>query len=154
MDKFKFYNGDYVGDTIDYVKSYINEHTDVKIIVGTDSEQYPKYTNYVTVICLIRPTKGVHVIYREDRVKKNIHLVSKLWKEVEYSRYVADELEKGLNEGSDKKIVSIHIDINDKKTAASNVIHDSAVGYLKGLGYDVESKPNSWVASKAADWLC
>jgi len=154
MKDFKFYGGKKVKNTIEYIKKYLKDNPDTKIIVGTDSEQYSNYTNYVTVICLVKPTKGAHIIYSENKEKKIYDIFSKLWNEVEFTRNVADEIEKSINNNSNKKMVTVHLDVNKKKNAKSNIVHDSAVGYLKGLGYSVETKPNSWVATKAADWLC
>ena len=153
-EDFKFFGGKKVDDVSEYIKNYMKRYPETNIIVGTDSEQYKAYTNYVTVICLNRPTKGSHIIYNENKVGKIRDIFSKLWNEVEYSRIVADDLEESINNNSEKKMVTVHIDINEKKNAKSNIVHDSAMGYLKGLGYVVRSKPDSWVATKAADWLC
>jgi len=153
MNEFKFFNGNKINDEIKYVKNYLKNYPETKIVVGTDSEQYKKYTNYVTVIGMIKPRKGVHIIYKSKRTKKIKDIFSRLWNEIEYSRLVADDLEKHIN-NTEKKIITLHIDINNNKKEKSYIVHDSAVGYLKGLGYNVESKPNGWIATKAADWLC
>jgi len=154
MKNFKFFGGEKVNNVATYVRNYIKKYPETNVIVGTDSGQYNNYTNYVTVICMNRPTKGSHIIYQKNKVPKIKDLFSKLWEEVEYTRIIADELDGLINDDQSKKLVTVHIDINDKKTAKSSMVHDSAMGYLKGLGYSVESKPNSWVATKAADWLC
>jgi predicted RNase H-related nuclease YkuK (DUF458 family) len=150
MKKFKLFGGIEIPNLEEYVIEYLRKFPECKLIVGTDSEQYNNCTSYVTVICFIKPRKGVHLIYRKEKVKKIKDIFSRLWNEIEYSRLIADELKDFL---IDRNII-VHIDINNNKKEKSSMVHDSAVGYLKGLGYIVESKPNSWVASKAADWLC
>jgi len=154
MKDFRLFGGEKINDVSKYVGNYIKKFPETKIIVGTDSEQYKNYTNYVTVIGLVKPGKGVHIIYKREKLRKIKDIFSRLWNEVEYTRMVADKLEENINNNSDKKIVTVHIDINNNKKEKSNMVHDSAVGYLKGLGYSVKSKPDSWVATKAADWLC
>jgi predicted RNase H-related nuclease YkuK (DUF458 family) len=153
MKKFRLYNGEVIDDIFEYMKEYLSLNPDVEIVVGTDSEQYNEYTTYVTVIGFIKPHKGVHLVYTRNKIKKIKDLFSRLWNEIEYTRFIADNIEKNINNSS-KKLVTIHIDINNKLSGKSNIVHDSAVGYLKSLGYDVKVKPNSWAASKAADSLC
>lgn len=153
VNEFKFFNGRHLDNAGDYIKKYIDRNPSVKIFVGTDSKQYKGYTKYVTAIGLLKPRKGVHVIYKRNNTKKIKDIFSRLWNEVEYSRQVADYIEENVNNNG-KKIVTVHLDINLDEKAKSNIVHDSAVGYLKGLGYEVETKPNSWAASKAADMLC
>jgi len=154
MRKFKLYNGSEINDIYEYIKNYITKYPETKLVVGTDSEQHKKHTIYVTVIGFIRPRKGVHIVYKRGKVKKIKDLFSRLWNEIEYTRITADDIEKNINKDSSTKKVTVHIDINNSLSGKSNIVHDSAVGYLKSLGYDVEIKPNSWAASKAADWLC
>jgi len=151
MINFKFFNGNIISDYKTYVNDYIKMYPETTIIVGTDSEQYRNNTTYVTVIGLLRPRKGVHIIYTKERVKKIKDIFTRLWNEIEYSRTIADDLSKSLIKTDP---ITVHIDINNNKKEKSNMVHDSAMGYLKSLGYNVESKPNSWAASKAADMLC
>ena len=153
VNGFKLFNGRNLDDVGDYVLNYIRKNPNVKIFVGTDSRQYKSHTKYVTAVGLLKPRKGVHIIYKRNNIKKIKDIFSRLWNEVEYSREVADYIEYKVNNNG-KKIVTVHLDINLDKKAKSNIVHDSAVGYLKGLGYKVETKPNSWAASKAADMLC
>lgn len=152
--KFRLFGGDELQDVGIYVKDYLNRNSDIKIFVGTDSKQYKNYTKYVTVVGLLKPQKGVHIVYKRENIRKIKDIFSRLWNEVEYSRELADYIESVVNIKSDKKMITVHLDINIDKKAKSNIVHDSAVGYIKGLGYDVETKPNSWAASKAADMLC
>lgn len=154
MNNFRLFGGKEIKNASDYVRDYIKKFPETKIIVGTDSEQYKTYTNYVTVIGMMRPRKGVHIIYKTEKLGKIKDIFTRLWNEVECSRLVADSLEETINTNPEKKMVTVHIDINNKKNEKSNIVHDSAVGYLKGLGYPVEAKPDGWVATKAADWLC
>jgi predicted RNase H-related nuclease YkuK (DUF458 family) len=151
---FRLFGGDELKDVGLYVKDYLRNNPEVKVFIGTDSRQYRNYTKYVTVIGLLKPRKGVHIIFKRENISKIRDIFSRLWNEVEYSRDIADYIESVVNEKSEKKIVTVHLDINFNKETKSSIVHDSAVGYLKGLGYNVETKPDSWAASKAADMLC
>ena len=48
--------------------------------------------------------------------------------------------------------VELHIDVNPNKEAGSNIVHNAAVGYIKGMtGLDCKVKPDAWAASCVAD---
>lgn len=147
MENFKSFDGEEIKDVRNYIKNFLIINPDTELIVGTDSEQYKNYTNYVTVICMVKKQKGVHVIYKRHKSIKIKDLYKRLWNEIEFSKITADYIK-------DIKNTEIHIDINKNKIRKSNIVYDSAIGYLTSFGYSVESKPNSWAASKAADLLC
>jgi len=153
-DLFKLFGGDKLNDVGLYIREYLNSNPNVKIFVGTDSSQPNKYhTTFVTVVALLKPTKGAHIIYKRENTKKIKDTFSRLWNEVEYSRVIADYIEETINNNNENKIVTIHLDLNPSGKWKSSMVHDAAVGYLKGLGYNVETKPNSWASTSCADWL-
>lgn len=73
---------------------------------------------------------------------------TRLWHEVELTRLIAEEVSKTTN-----KIVEVHLDLNPDVEYASNKLFNAAVGYLKSLQFDVYAKPDSFVATAAADSL-
>ncbi|MCB1713104.1 MAG: hypothetical protein KDH96_11725 [Candidatus Riesia sp.] len=146
---FRLFGGKELKDLGEYVKQYIEKNPDVEIFVGTDSRQYKKNTKFVTVVGLLKPRKGVHIVYKKVNIKKIKDIFSRLWNEVEYSREISQYLESVIS-----KDITIHLDIQKDHKYKSSMLHDNAVGYLKGLGYRVETKPDSWAASTAADMLC
>jgi predicted RNase H-related nuclease YkuK (DUF458 family) len=78
-------------------------------------------------------------------------IFKRLWNEVE--RIVETALflsENGINIDD----IGTHVDANVKKQYASNMIYDSAIGYLNSLGFKVEGKPYAWAATYAANRYC
>ena len=157
MKNFRFVGGDELENLDEYIKNYYLTHPDIKIYIGTDSAQHGKVTKYATTICFLNPGKGVHVIYRKTNIKRERDLFARLWNEVEYSREVADHVHNVLSESykhpKNEKIPTIHLDFNKSPKYKSNMVHDASIGYLKGLGYKVESKSDSWASTIMADLL-
>jgi predicted RNase H-related nuclease YkuK (DUF458 family) len=53
-----------------------------------------------------------------------------------------------------QKLITCDLDLNPSQMFKSSMVHDTGVGVLKGNGFRVRTKPDSWVASCAADLLC
>ena len=53
-----------------------------------------------------------------------------------------------------ERLVFTDLDFNPSENHKSNVVHDAAVGTLKGLGFRVRTKPTAWAATCAADLVC
>lgn len=152
-----------VEDVAEYLKSFLIEHPGSKIIVGSDSLEYKRITVYATIIAMLYPTndgskiefhKGAHLLYTKKVVKgKHVSMWERLWREVEASMEVSNYIEDFVYNNSDEKTVEIHLDINPDEQWASNKLLAASVGMLTGLGYKVEVKPDSFVASCAADMI-
>ena len=172
---FKNLSDNKVVDLIPYVQEKIAERVrlvhsdDVKILVGTDSQNHGRTTAYSVVIVLHYGNNGGHVLYSNLSVKRMSEKISeqskkfmsdhnyelnsmpaRLWKEVELSLEVAQHLE---NNGV-KKPNFIDLDINSNPKFGSNRLHDAAVGYVTGMGYTPRTKPTAFAASYCADKLC
>ena len=147
--------GDEVVDLVEYITDYINNSDDdIKLWIGTDSQKTRKkgLVIYATVICLYKVGKGAHIIYSKQKRTDVKDKFSRLWWEVEYSMAVANFLkDNGLMMAS--KLIAIHLDLSSNIKYESNKLHDAAVGYVKGMGYGWESKPDAPVASYAADLI-
>lgn len=158
MENFRLFGGQEIGNLGIYIKEYYALHPEVKIYIGTDSAQHGKYTKYATAVSFLHPGKGVHVVYRKNSIKRERDLFSRLWNEVEYTREVAEYVHDIMNDivdikSNNKKIPILHLDFNKSAKYKSNIVHDLATGYLKGLGFDVQSKSDSWCASFVCDFL-
>jgi len=156
MKGFKLFGGEEIDDLGNYIREYYAQYPEIQIHVGTDSYQNGKSTKYATAISFLRPGKGTHVIYRRVSIKRERDMFTRLWNEVEYTREVADFVHESLNDIYDnrnKKIPVLHLDFNKQPKYKSYIVHDLSVGYLRGFGYDVKSKPDSWCASFCADML-
>ena len=157
MKNFRLFGGQEIGDLGVYIQEYYALHPEIKIYIGTDSAQHGKNTKYATAVSFLHPGKGVHVVYRKNTIKRERDLFTRLWNEVEYTRevaeYVNDIMIDVTETKSNKKIPIVHLDLNKSAKYKSNMVHDLAIGYLKGLGFEVHSKSDSWCASFCADML-
>jgi predicted RNase H-related nuclease YkuK (DUF458 family) len=157
MKDFKLFGGQELEDLGKYIKEYYAQNPDIKIFVGTDSAQHGKVTKYATVVSLLRPGKGVHIVFKRTNIRRERDMFTRLWNEVEYSRevadYIHDEMEGIYPHEDNVKIPVVHMDFNKSPKHKSNVVHDLSVGYMKGFGYEVHTKPDSWCSTYAADEL-
>ena len=136
-------------DLISYVKSYLATNDNIQIFIGTDSQNRRGTTHFAFVIVLYKEGKGGHVLYSRKVVTRMRDMVERLLKEVEYSINIADELK---NSGIDR-ILTIDLDLNEDKLYKSNKVLTSALGWCKGMGYEVRIKPMALASSYCADRL-
>lgn len=157
MKNFKLFGGQELENLGEYLRDYYAQYPDIKIYVGTDSAQHGKVTKYATAISLLHPGKGVHVVFKRVSIRRERDMFTRLWNEVEYTREVADYVHETLKDifphGEDERIPVIHLDFNKEPRHRSNVVHDLSVGYMKGFGYKVFTKPEAWTATFVADML-
>jgi predicted RNase H-related nuclease YkuK (DUF458 family) len=160
--RFIKHDGTKIPDVLDYMKNYMkdaNGQIKYDIFVGCDSQVNNKNTMYSVVIGIHKIVdgigRGVHIIHtREKDIKMGEDrggIFKRLWNEVE--RIVETALFLADN-GVDIKDIGTHVDANVKKQFASNMIYDSAIGYLNSLGFKVEGKPYAWAATYAANRYC
>ncbi len=140
------------GETVDPVKHTIevlSKNDNVKIYVGTDSQNSKKFTTYVTCVCYRYGNKGAHYIYFRESIKKIKDRWTRLWGEVERSVEIA----KLIQENS-IKVFCVDLDFNEKELARSHDMVAAARGYVVGLGFDCTVKPEEQVATRSADHIC
>lgn len=114
--------------------------------VGTDSLQSRRFTQFVTVVVILTPTKGGRVAYRREVVPRitslRERLLQEVWRSVDlglqFSPIVKGEL-------------TVHIDANPVVTHKSSQYVQELVGLVVGQGFKALIKPESWAASHAAD---
>jgi len=146
-----------ITDLAKYVKEYIAQYPgEYDIFIGTDSQRVRKRNTvlFAMVIIMYRHGKGGHIIYskhkRTDKMLKD--KLMRLRTEVGYSIEIANYL-TSHDVLTNPDIMTVHIDISDKKINASNAIYQEAIGWVRGMGYLCEGKPNAPAASYAADWI-
>lgn len=149
---FKKINDDSPFELSKYTKEYLelNKEYDIKLYLGTDSQNKSDKTTYATTLVFHIGDTGCHVIYRRESISK-IHCNNywdRLWGEVERSVEVARYLRENNIE-----IYSIGLDLNSDEKLKSNKLVKSAVGYVEGFGFKAKIKPDMLPAIKAADDL-
>lgn len=159
MEKFRKFDGTKVPNAVEYVIDYLRANPGATVSIGCDSKQHADTTKYVTVICLQRGLKGVHVIYTKEVVPRVRDLFSRLWGEVERSKTLADALIKPImeyhcyNPSNMASALTVHLDLNPNAKHKSNPVYTAGIGYIRGCGYNTEAKPAAWAASYVADML-
>lgn len=146
---FKKESGEIVGDIIEYTIKILREHKDVKIFVGTDSQNKKYNTTYVTCVAYKYGTRGAHFVYYRDNIKKMRDRRTRLWGEVERSIEVARHLE-----ANNLKVECVEFDFNEKELARSHDMVAAACGYATGYGFKSNVKPETQSACRASDHMC
>jgi uncharacterized protein len=146
----------------EYVYNHIkNLDGDVVIMVGADSLPPNRFSaTIVGVVAIYLVGHGAHIIFtkRKFPAAQTKNIASRLWKEVELAVDIAqelrvDELQKLLPNLSSLE-VNVQLDFNEDTKYPSGRLKDSAIGYVKALGYDCEIKPFAFAATYAADKIC
>jgi predicted RNase H-related nuclease YkuK (DUF458 family) len=137
-------------DLIPYLKSKLAEADNIRMYVGTDSQNIGSRTVYATVIVLHYGNSGGHVVYCKTSVPKILDKFTKLWNEVEDSVSLAQYLE----ENGIEKPAFIDLDFNPDPKYQSNTVLRAALGYVESLGYSPRCKPYAVSASYIADRIC
>ena len=145
MRLFKDIKGNNI-DPVNHTLSIIKDFPSVKIHVGSDSQNIGKQTNYTSVIAYKLGTRGVHYILSKSSVTIIDDMWKRLWLEAEHSIIVAEWLTKQISVK-----VEIDMDYNSDEAYRSNKLISATKGWANSLGYKVNVKPNSQIATRAAD---
>ena len=146
---FRSLSNEKVVDLIPYLKEKIASADDIKIYIGTDSQNIGGKTVYASVIVLHYGNRGAHVVYSKTKVDRIRERFAKLWREVEISMEVAQYLR-----ANDINATYIDIDLNPDPRYGSNNVLRAALGFVESMGYVARCKPDALAASYCADKLC
>lgn len=147
--KFKRMDSKEQFELVDYVRDYLEQHKDVELLIGCDSQNYADSTIYAVVVALYHTGKGAHLIFNRWRTQKeqvrNVRLLNEVWYAVE----AAEELK---NSGL-PKVTWIDIDLNPDPRYKSNEVFRQAVGLVEGMGYKVRYKTLGPIVTYCADHI-
>ncbi|MBI5452603.1 ribonuclease H-like YkuK family protein [Candidatus Gottesmanbacteria bacterium] len=122
-----------------------------QLVIGTDSQ--PKNgsgCDFVTAIVVHRIGTGGVYFWKRIVEKKSLHLRNRIYKEATFSLTCAEELLAAFkNDGITKYDVEIHVDIGNHGKTREMIAE--IVGMVRGSGFIVKTKPDSYGASKVAD---
>lgn len=122
-----------------------------RIIVGSDSQKM-KGTNYdlVVAIAIHRVGSGGIYFWRQDVISRKMSLKERMYAEAILSIQSAETIFELFREnGISKYNIEIHVDIG--RTGETRDMIAEIVGMVRGNGYNVKIKPDSFGASKVAD---
>ena len=148
MRLFKNIKGERI-DPVEHTLKILRDYPNVKIHIGSDSQNVGKKTKYATVIAYRYGSRGVHYILSKKTELLIKDMWTRLWKEAEMSIDIAQWL---TNQVSVR--VEIDMDYNSDENFKSSKLISATKGWANSLGYKVNVKPNNQIATRAADYHC
>jgi uncharacterized protein len=133
---------------------YISEEPKNKysIIIGTDSEGYGE-VSFVTALMVHRKGRGGRCFISKTKVPNIVELRQKIYQEATLSLEITDivvkKLRKFLSEDYLQAGLEIHVDIGENGPTKDMI--KEVTGMIRGSGYTVRIKPESYCASCVAD---
>lgn len=135
------------------VSSYMTEKREAKyrIIVGSDSQKIKdKNYDFVSALIIHRVGSGGIYFWKREIVSKKMGLKERMYQEAIFSLQSAEKVFELLREnGISKYNIEIHVDIG--RNGETREMITEIVGMVRGNGYQVKIKPDSFGASKVAD---
>lgn len=136
-----------------HILAYLSEDPDstYQIVVGTDSQPSNSTSvDFITAIVIRRIGFGGIYFWKRLVVKKKYVLRQRMYEEAALSLETADTVLSLLHkDGITKFDVEIHVDIGTFGKTREMI--NEIVGMIRGSGYTVKIKPESYAASKVAD---
>lgn len=131
---------------------YINSQPQAKykIIIGTDSNSH-ETTDFVSAIVVYRVGHGGRFFWKRIKDnKKKMVLRERIYQEVIMSLNLAENLLRELSLNKDINYdFEIHVDVGSN--GETREMLQEIIGMVKGSGYQIKTKPESYGASKVAD---
>lgn len=128
-----------------------NKQARYEIVVGTDSQKI-EHDTYDFVSALIIHRVGLGGIYFWKRMvqDKKISLKERIYQEATMSLVTAEDFVNFFKtNGISRYDIQIHVDIGHNGDTRDLITE--VVGMVRGSGYEVKIKPESYGASKVAD---
>lgn len=127
----------------------------IEITIGTDSQNRSDYTKIVSVISIICKGHGgifFHKTWYVDPIPSvKIKLEMETNISLDVARELLEKLEKDFPEIYFNCPLSIHIDAGNAPYGKTKDLIPALIGWVHGMGYECEIKPNAWAASTVAD---
>jgi predicted RNase H-related nuclease YkuK (DUF458 family) len=144
-----------IAETVNNISNFIKSHPgDYKFIIGTDSQMYGNSAIFVTAMIVHRVGKGAIYFYDKKWVRRKFGLADRMFAEAGYSIELASNLVNEINRQhcpfcDDISKLEIHIDVG--QNGDTREVVSAVVGMVKGSGFNVKVKPDSYGASTVAD---
>ena len=148
MRLFKNIKGERI-DPVEHTLKILRDYPNVKIHIGSYSQNVGKKTKYATVIAYRYGSRGVHYILSKKTELLIKDMWTRLWKEAEMSIDIAEWLTHQVSVR-----VEIDMDYNSDENFKSSKLISATKGWANSLGYKVNVKPNNQIATRAADYHC
>jgi predicted RNase H-related nuclease YkuK (DUF458 family) len=122
-----------------------------EIIVGTDSQKFDKESfDFVSALIVHRVGFGGIYFWKREIIKKKMSLKERIYTEATLSLQTAETFIAFLKtNGISRYNIQIHVDIGHNGETRAMIAE--VVGMIRGSGYQIKIKPESYAASKVAD---
>jgi len=122
-----------------------------EIIVGTDSQKAKKDSyDFVSALIIHRVGFGGIYFWKRSMINRKISLKERIYQEATMSLETSENFVNFFKtNGIAKYNIQIHVDIGHNGETRDLITE--VVGMIRGSGYDVKIKPDSYGASKVAD---
>lgn len=121
----------------------------VAVYIGTDSQVKGHSVDFATVIVFHRKGKGAFMFVQPQRVSNKLGLHERMLEEVHRSITTACILKPLFLQH--EVVPEIHVDINTQAAFKSHAALGEATGYLRGMGFNFQTKPYAFASSSCAD---
>lgn len=140
-----------------HIRSFMEEEPNNRysIVIGSDSQpKTGELIDFITAVVIHRHGKGGIYFWKRNGSSKDLNKIKtlrqRIYHEAILSLEIADEfLEAVRADGITKYDVEIHVDIG--KFGQTREMLNEVVGMIRGSGFNVKTKPDSYGASKVAD---
>ena len=121
----------------------------LKVCIGTDSQVKSTYTDFATVIVLLREHHGgfMYIAQEKSTLKMGIkeRMLLEVQKSIETAYAICDLLDIYNVD------LEVHADINTNPSFKSNKALNEAMGYILSMGFIFKAKPEAFASSTCAD---
>lgn len=135
------------------ISSYMaqNKKAKYEIIVGSDSQKVKKDCyDFVSALIVHRIGFGGIYFWKREILERKISLKERIYREATMSLETSENFIYFFKvNGISKYDIQIHVDIGHNGETREMITE--VVGMIRGNGYDVKIKPDSYGASKVAD---
>jgi predicted RNase H-related nuclease YkuK (DUF458 family) len=150
MEKyFKTQSGERV-NVVEHTLEQIQKWPNLRIYVGTDSQDYGKITRFVTCVCYRYGHRGAHFIYLKEEVPTIRDVFSRLFTEgvrtIDAAQLITEEIPIAIE--------ALEFDYSNIKKTRSTPVVQQLSGWVKGLIMKASFKSGEQLATKAADHIC
>jgi predicted RNase H-related nuclease YkuK (DUF458 family) len=121
----------------------------LKVCIGTDSQVKGSYTDFATVIVMLREHHGGFMYISQEKTSQKMGIKERMLLEVQKSIETAYSI-CDLLDIYDVDL-EVHADINTNPSFKSNKALNEAMGYILSMGFIFKAKPEAFASSTCAD---
>lgn len=135
---------------IEHTLEQLQKWPNLKVYIGTDSQDYGKSTRYATAIVYRYGHRGAHYIFFIEDVPKQKDMFVRLYDEASRTIEAAQMIDAEIPIAFE----ALEFDYNHIPRFNSHRLLSSVRGWVTGLNYKAVFKGGDMIACKAADHIC